>query len=509
MKRTEQKIRRMQRKNAHATGYTQGTGKTLTVICNGLTPDVEAGDTAVIYADPDGSGGEVFAGHVLERGHGHRLIVMDLNRNDFASPGLVFKSNNPDYFVRQRENRSFARLMGQILTMNRDETLDQTRLTKEMTMYAIELWQYQDRDTPPEEILNALRPGTTGFDALVAHNTHEPADAKAQMVRALARSPRLFDIIGAATRLLEESLNEPILLAMLAPTFDLEQALLLKKIIVVMGCQEDFINRFVIKVLLERCSQIVHRNWLRTRTPLPVRRYVDESKTVISEREAVWAGRNTKKGETTVLISQTADFGDPVVNDLIEENFPLKYLFACISQQNAERNAHHMKFRLDAMKELFATKRQVHTGDRFEWLADDRVEIGEYGIPTNRKGYKQVLRPQYEETDVPHLQALGDQGIENQILSMRLGLGECFIRDGSQLTGPVYLPKLPTPFVYDGLARQFIDQHLEWQPAQGISRKPTVRTWNNRLNTNGTNNGRPKGTNGTAKNGTAKRKGMS
>lgn len=460
----------VERPNTIVTGASQIAGKTTSIIAYDAVPCAEADDCFIFFGDPHGSGGLTFAGHVHEMGMEDRLLMIDLTRSIYCGWGMFFRSRNPDPHECEKENQSFARMAAEALSGHRSGSIDDTRLIKEWLMAVIALLQYQRTDVSWNMLRCAFYPGTLGFNMLLAGCTNDRVKAKFESL--LGMRQNLYAVIGPTARLLEETLDWPAFAEMMVQTFDLEAYVRQKKIIVILGSGEEAFDRIIIRMMVLRLIQIAMKNWALTKTPLPMRIFEDEASKLIGETEANAAGKTLKMGLSFCWISQTQDFGDPLINTRVEENCSRKIMMHAGSGVVAALNAKHLTLNLNAYKPHHTTERQVVDGyEEVETESTDESRDDEGRVRKGKRKGKS-LRAKHRTVEDVHYQNLSDQESLNLRALMELDTGWAFIREGKTLEGPLLLPMLTPPYGDIEEAQERIDELIEKQLQQGIFRRP-------------------------------------
>lgn len=460
--------------NTLVTGASQVAGKSTTILALEVILLIQEAACFLFVGDPHGTFGEAVAGHVLELGRDENLIILDLSRNVFGSPGLMFRSTATDAFERDRENRAFARAAAEAFSLHRGGSIDDTRVIKEWVFACLRAWQ----DSPGLEerkLLYFLQPWTPEFDIQVRALPDGEVKIKLVGLKSLWRSAAVFQAtVGPAVRLLEETFAEPVFREMLTPTFDIEELVRNKGVLVVLGGPEEFLNRLIIRLINFRLSSLAKANWFATHEPLYMRIYYDEASRMVGETEADDAGKTLKMGKSHCFISQTNDFGDPLVNVRIQENFSEKIMMHTGSEEVAKSNAGHLKLNLDPYKVHHKTERLVHDGYEEISTTSHGESLDAHGQKRKDTRSGKSSRARYKQVADEHYQPLNDQETLNAVSFMELGTGEMFIRRGTKLFGSMYVLKLDIPFQFPGAAEDAIDELIQRHVTQGILHPPTA-----------------------------------
>lgn len=457
--------------NTQVTGMSQASGKSTTMLGIDCVPYLEEERGSAAVQDLHGTFAYGAVGYALEMGRKNVLLI-DLNREELASFGLFFKSKNPDLTARKKENRYTSRMSIAGIGTGNNESIDSMIQTQEWFYAAMRGWQEQPEDLPPETMLDLLQPNSNGFKHMVPAIQDERLQQKFLSQIAMGRNH--YTVVGPVIRRLERLFDEPVIAGMAQPTFDLEQLLREKWLIAIVGGEDEWVSSFVMKLFSVAVTAIVNRNWAQTHQPLYVRKYIDEASKLIGENEATSCGKTLKKGESHCVISQHADYGDELLNKGIADNCFEKYLFHTSSPESVAHNAHYLKHRLDPNLVHHETERTIADGY-------DVIETISQGESKDDDGFKRVdkrkgtgFRPRHARITDKHYQGLNDQKMLQEVNLMKLGLGECFILRGKELFGPHYIPKLPIPFAFEGMAEDAIEALFQEQLAAGIFRRPSL-----------------------------------
>lgn len=468
----------MKNVNTQVTGATQISGKSTSMLAFDAYERIVEDDCFIGCTDPDGTLGFAIAGHALEERGPEKVMLIDLNKSVFASWGLAWRSRNPDPIERARENRHFARMMAEAFSLGRGESIDQTRLIKEWAFKATKFWQNQKQDLPPEMLRSALTPSSRDFDLMVREYTED--DLHVYLPLKQYSPARLYEVIGPTARLFDEFFEETVAVAMLATTFDLESWMRDGGVIVLVGGDDEFVNRVIFKNFHQRCTQIVTANWNRYHEPLYTRHYIDEANSLITKAEAVPMNRTLKKGQSWCVLGQTANYGDPELNDLVAEGCTEKVLFHASSEEAAHTGMHHLKLLRDPgrVKRTLQRRRTMTTYDEITTVSVGE-SVGPDGKTRKDKRTGKTFRPTQQTVtdDEEELMPIHEQDALHEVRLMSLGLGECIVRNGPSLIGPFYIEKIEPPFSIPGLAKEYLDELLQQQIEQGIFRKPQRSTF--------------------------------
>ncbi len=118
--------------------------------------------------------------HLIDRGHGNRLLVRDMNRTDVVLPTtLIRRSDSADYWTRRQENSTYRDVFLDLAWRRRGE---QVRLSERPTIeqassIAVSVYQSLDQWLSPAQIPNFLVKGHPMQFWAVDHCTDEEARA--------------------------------------------------------------------------------------------------------------------------------------------------------------------------------------------------------------------------------------------------------------------------------------------------------------------------------------------
>ena len=491
----------MKARSTQITGASQWSGKTTWMLSQDFYRHCEAADTAIAVFDTHRTFGEKCAGHAIEMGRGGDTIFVDLGSKFLGGPGITLRSTATDPFEKARDNREYARAAGSAMTLHRPgASLDQTRTTKEFFLLAFRAWQLTNLPAPL--MMNFLRPWTTSFD--LQYNQLPEGDIKDKLkgVKMMGNSTTFHTLVGPALRLLEELFEEPIFANLLDATFNLEPFIRNCGIFIVIGSGDKFVDRVIMRMFRFRYSQAIRKNWALTEEPLPCRIYIDEASKMIGEAEAEDLAECLKMGLSHVIASQIADYGDPVVTQMVEENTQEKVFMHPGSMKSAEDAAKHLSFNLNPW--------MVHHQTTQRHTEDDGYRIVQTISTGEREGDKRVndsiiTKRKLVEEKQDHYFSLTDQQTMNRVELMRLGTGWAYIRRGPVLIGPDYYEPKPPPFGYDKACKPYIEELIQRRVEQGILRlaklwasssTPTTTVppsnTNGKPSNNGHQNGKPR-----------------
>lgn len=444
-------------------------GKTTYVFNYDFKPTVQEGKCFTLLLDPHASFGQEAAEWCIAKGHGHRLIVIDLAKIEWVCAfGFTERCTLSNQAEREAENRSRARAFVEACFEDRGVSLDERPQIKEWTMAAMELWQFHP-DAPLEWLLWAFKPKTPIFDKLVDQCPDQMTRLKFQALRTFSGTT-LHREVGPAVRLLEELFKEPAFRYRIEPTFDLAKAVHDKLIVIILGGADQGLNRKIMRLANMRADQIVRENWAATGEPLLCRTYFDEAASVgtVKLRESRDMAQTLKMGKSNCVIIQALNFGDPLIDENVAQNTQVHLWFGC----------HHEKVTRDGALDLLPllNSHRIHSQEYRDRLVMDGYEqitsesegssVGPDGKERKDKRKNFGERPTYTtvtDTTTRYFD-MKDQIIELQQKLMALEVGQCY-RKAPEGVSLLQGQKFPDPWTFPGLGKKklqrLLDQHKE------------------------------------------------
>ncbi|HYH68865.1 MAG TPA: hypothetical protein VD866_29500 [Urbifossiella sp.] len=396
---------------------------------------------------------------------------------DKPDPNLPWREFRQQVFERAREVAELA------ISQRGPEYggLDGKVNVKKYAILAIAAWMFSAEDLPLAQLPFALKPGTTEFDRIL-NTCRDPETRQALLEMAALWNPRRPDefhrTVAPAERLIDELFNDETLRAYGEATADLEEVLKNKGIICFTGGTNEYTTRVILRSVWQRLIRVLKRHWKRSgEKPLPVLFAADECSTYTGEPEAqslaeclkMMTDPDTGEGGF-VLISQTPDFGSPGVNLKVSQCCSWKAFFHCAGLV-APLAAVELKGGLNPLQVKRVRKKVEHTG-QFEavkvYSQSKRKDKDGKDLVEERENT--VFQPVYREVEEEELWSLSDLVHLADMGLQRLRVGECWVRDGAEVSFRKVPPPAPL-WTFDGQGRRMLEEHARRQREQGVFRR--------------------------------------
>ncbi|HEV7282279.1 MAG TPA: hypothetical protein VGN57_18905 [Pirellulaceae bacterium] len=452
-----------------------GSGKSLGSLSD-MTAVAEARDSAMIVMDPHGLLAENFALQLVSRGMQNRLLYDRLSSFDRILAGFKLTQSVEEHFLK-RESENTKRIMSLIDLMwrasRREGDPHSMPTMSEGADIVIRLMLFQREPMPLSLLPYAMRFSHPICQRLIEGCTDEEVRERMSDLRRLKAKnadKQLEDAIGPIKRLVRQTFGLPAFRERCDGSFDLEQALVNRQIIIVDGSDDGTVSKqsvtAVYGALNLQIDQVLRRRFTRTGKPTPVVVVWEEAGAtdIIGPNEVDMLRELRKTGFAGWIINQDSNFGPPEQWETIKSCTPEKVWYNPGDDELGTDAGKSLAFRkLDPLK-----VKHVHETERMvfdKWENVTRTGKSKSGSKetetetnTERAKYKPVIdrRPEFFSLD--------DQ-IKLEVQKL-MGMGKGYrmiVRPDYVSQSPEYVQMLPEPWparLYPGLAEKKLERAI-------------------------------------------------
>jgi hypothetical protein len=422
----------------------------------------DRGDHAVVLLDGHGPLAFRAAGHWAARGHEARMVFEPLDEVGRALTWDMLPATDAPSSTRRRiEAAEAADEVAQCFLAQRNlATLNDRPWTKEWLEAAIALCLSQPEREPITSLALAFRPGSPGYERLLARTERAELVAKFRDAERLRRKNEVqWEIMtGAARRILEPVCGSEVVRLRCRPgPFAWLEALRRCSLIAFDGggLRSTEVKRTLFLVVSMHVIAAVRRHFAETQAPLPVVLILEEAGALGLVTPFVLSALQElrKAGLAIHLITQShLDFGDPALFEVLLANSPSQVWYQCLSPADQELGAKALaNATFDSLAVHFTRTRAVPTGSEpaetvsqgasFDH-ASGAVRSDTRTATAYRTRYREVTDPVYKSP------MLHDQELRTRLATLRVGERFVRSRDGvrRERGRPVRPPRLGEPF---------------------------------------------------------------
>lgn len=423
------------------TGVTR-SGKTVGCLAANIPRMCDRRGPAYVYVDPPGSAVETAAQWCLRRGF--KNFMLDRLRETDKTPGYPFfvPSRNPDPEQREAEQRELVQEAIASLVRSRGQlNVEANPITKEGLEFAFSLLIYQDQDVPFYFLRNCFDPQSEEHKYLLAHCTNPEVWQKGVYYGSLSPKDREYKC-GPAERILRAVCDSPQFRRRCQPTFDLVAFLNAGGKLFIDGSSKGNLSRpdaaFLMGMILITVIRLARSGQLKRRVVL----IVDEAKTadLLGDGNLIRSMAEAGKwGIEVQVILQHPFLKDELLTEELYGNANTLFAFKTTDPKGARFLAEKIGILgLDSLKvnRTIVRRRQLHEGFDIETVVNTGEWESEDGKAGKSKSQNIVARPRYENIEdvTEELQTTEDQLKFKQKEIMSMGVGECHILHGSDVT---------------------------------------------------------------------------
>lgn len=391
-----------------------GSGKTESYL-----PELaeEVGEAFIDFYDPQEEAALKFAEYII--GY-DRVIFDDLSDHTKVLPvALCCRTGDPWEDSRARD------ALLEVLGRKDDEDLHQHPLKRQGVDMALQLWQATPLDFPLHATTRFFKPWDSYFWHYVNHCPDASLAKRFKAMYGLHEATRM-NIYGAAERLLEGTLGDPVVIARDRPlTYDMETLVREKWVRITVGGRN--VSREAIRMVMAMRSAEVFRYVMEHDDPIRMVKEECINYGLAGEPDLFALNTGRKRGFGATYIRQY-----PPQDESLREAMAgcTQYTHRAGSREVAEYLAGTLLGLLDPYKVHYSTERRVHDG------------YEPFRRPGNQQ--QQWMLSRYETVRDDHYQSLSDQERLIAAEIQRLGVGERYVN----ANGRIHREKveLPRPF---------------------------------------------------------------